>query len=82
MSNTNFQFFLSSQGITSNTKAVIDCCIKLQDNINCEKHALKSNDVLMKLHNPFSKIGYSVATSKFQKDNICVPNFIRIWKSN
>ena len=73
MSKINYQFFPRSRGINSEIKAVIDCFIEVESKINSEQHNLKSNEVLKELYKPFSKIGYSVETSKSQKDKIDVP---------
>lgn len=67
MSKIIFQFFLKSQGITPNTKAVIDCCIKVHDKINCEKHTLKSNNVLKKLYNLFQELVIQLKQANLKK---------------
>lgn len=73
MSKINYQFFPRSQGITPEMKKVIDCFIQIEEEINSDKQNLKSDQVLNVLHKPLTSIGYSVETSKSQKDKIDVP---------
>ena len=68
-----YQFFPRSQGITSEIRKVIDCFIRVNDNIDSDYHNLKSNEVLQHLYQPLSEIGYAVETSKSKEDKIDVP---------
>ncbi|NBB29875.1 hypothetical protein [Cellulophaga sp. BC115SP] len=73
MSKINYQFFPRSQGINNNIRQVIDCFIKVQDEINSEKFNLKSNEVLQKVQSGLIELGFKVEISKSQNDKIDVP---------
>lgn len=68
-----YQFFPRSQGITPEMKKVVDCFFEVNDQIDSDFNNLKSNEVLKCLHKPFSRLGYSVETSKANDDKIHVP---------
>ena len=73
MSKINYQFFPRSQGINSDIRKVIDCFVKVENEIDSKLFNLKSNEVLQKLQSGLKEIGYKVETSKSQNDKIDVP---------
>ena len=46
MSKINYQFFPRSQGINSDIRKVIDCFVKVENEIDSKLFNLKSNEVL------------------------------------
>ena len=68
-----YQFFPRSQGMTSEMKDIITCFENVSHEINSEIHNLDSNEVLGKLYEPLSKLGFKVETGKKNNDKIRIP---------
>lgn len=68
-----YQFFPRSVGVTPEIKAVVDCFISANDQIDSSINNLPSNGVLLKLNESLSKLGFRVEISKSKEDKIPVP---------
>lgn len=68
-----YQFFLRSQGITSEIQAVIKSFLSVEKEIDSTLNELKSNDVLKKVRPLLEKNNFTVETGKGKSEKIDVP---------
>lgn len=68
-----YQFFPRSVGITPEIKAIVDCFVFANGQIDSSINNLPSNGVLLVLNESLSKLGFKVEISKSKEDKIAVP---------
>ena len=69
----NFQFFPRSHGVTPEIKAIIDCFMQIEPQIEQQSEHLVSNDVLALVRPYLEQIGFRVESGKGKNEKIDVP---------
>ena len=68
-----YQFFPRSLGMTDEMNDIIKCFEKIYSEIDSAQHTLNSNEVLEKLYQPLTEIGFTVEKGKKSDEKIPVP---------